>query len=104
MSWDNKNKERQKIAKNLNEKFPELNTCLGGMISLDIQPDGWDKSQVVGWLKKEKSVNSKQMIFFGDKCFNGGNDETIYNRVKAEGGESYNVSGPKETISILCSL
>ena len=103
-SWDDENKERQKISKKLNKEFPKLSICLGGMISLDIQPNGWDKSQAIGWLKKERLYEGGQMVFFGDKCTDRGNDESIYDRVKAEGGESFNVSGPKETIDILHSF
>jgi len=102
--WDKKSKERIKISKNLKNKFPELDICIGGMISLDIQPRGWDKAQVVDWIKSQNEYQNCKMLFFGDKCHNGGNDESLFKRVLKEGGEAYNVEGPEETKNIIRKL
>tara|TARA_B100001123_G_C15335034_1_gene1032499 strand:- start:2800 stop:3528 length:729 start_codon:yes stop_codon:yes gene_type:complete len=102
--WDQKSKERIVISKNLKRKFPELDICIGGMISLDIQPRGWDKAQAVDWIKSQRQYENCKMFFFGDKCHNGGNDESLFKRVTKEGGEAYNVEGPKETLEIISRL
>jgi hydroxymethylpyrimidine pyrophosphatase-like HAD family hydrolase len=74
------------------------------MISLDIQPRGWDKAQVVDWIKNQRQYENCKMFFFGDKCHNGGNDESLSKRVTKEGGKAYNVEGPKETLEIISRL
>ena len=71
--WDNKHKEREHIADELNRKFKDLNASIGGHISIDIYPKGADKSQV---LKDLIEVYS-EIHFFGDKTQHGGNDYPI---------------------------
>ena len=72
--WDEGQRERETIAKEFNELFKEshnLEALVGGQISLDIQQVGKDKGQVLDQLDFEK------YIFFGDRCFEGGNDYSI---------------------------
>ena len=72
--WDEGQRERETIAKEFNELFKEshnLEALVGGQISLDIQQVGKDKGQVLDHLDFEK------YIFFGDRCFEGGNDYSI---------------------------
>ena len=45
--WDNRVGERKKIAKQIIEGWPELDAVIGGQISIDIYPKGYDKSQVL---------------------------------------------------------
>lgn len=68
--WDNRNEERIKIAEKLSSKYKDLEFTLGGEISIDIFPKGKDKSQVFADIEGHS-------IFFGDKCFEGGNDYSI---------------------------
>ena len=44
--WDSLHHERENIARELNEKFPEYETSVGGKISLDIVTKGCGKSQI----------------------------------------------------------
>ena len=45
--WDKENGERKIIAQAVREKFPDLDTVIGGQISIDIYPKGMDKSQII---------------------------------------------------------
>lgn len=69
---------------------------LGGSTSFDIYPKGWDKTYVLN------HVTGHELIFIGDRCKPGGNDYTIYTTLDdAEDHQSYSVSSPAETISLI---
>ena len=89
--WNN-----YKWYNNLN-KLPNLNFSIGGQISFDIFPDGWDKTYCLNFVKDKY----ERIIFFGDKTGIGGNDYEIYNHKLVEG---YSVSSPKNTINLLKKL
>tara|TARA_Y100000310_G_C20678233_1_gene814331 strand:+ start:2148 stop:2864 length:717 start_codon:yes stop_codon:yes gene_type:complete len=98
--WDKTNNERKKIARLLSTKHPDLDFKIGGQISIDIQPKGMNKAQASKWLRK-KFKNCK-LHFFGDKCSTLGNDYDIVKDIQEHGdGKIFDVSGPKETMSIL---
>lgn len=71
--WDNKHKEREHIADELNRKFGELYASIGGHISIDIYPKGADKSQII----KDFEGVYDYIHFFGDRTQHGGNDYSI---------------------------
>ena len=76
--WDDVNKERETIAENFNKNFKnKYNTeaLIGGQISLDIQQIGNDKGQII------KHLAFDDTIFFGDKCYEGGNDYALAQKV-----------------------
>lgn len=52
----------------LREKFKEYNLhfAIGGQISFDIFPQGWDKRYCLNHVMSE---NFKEIHFFGDKCY-----------------------------------
>ncbi len=59
---------------------------IGGQISFDVFPTGWDKTYCLRHVEAEadpskglSGINYKNIHFFGDKCFEGGNDWEIYN-------------------------
>ena len=70
--YDKYTKERQKITTEINILWPKLNATIGGQISIDIAPKGYDKSQVIYHVGK-KSPGFKY-IFIGDRTMKGGND------------------------------
>lgn len=84
-------------SKNLDLNKFELNFSIGGQISVDIFPVGWDKTYC---LKFIDNLYDK-IYFFGDKTSKGGNDYEIYNhkRVIANSVKTY-----KDTINILNDL
>ena len=68
--------ERDEIANYIKEQFPKLDAVIGGQISIDIYPKGFDKSQVLEhiklWERDRKDVF--KYFFIGDRTLPGGND------------------------------
>lgn len=102
---DKKNNYREKfnseVIKKWNEyiketgkKNLELTFSIGGQISIDVFPKGWDKTYCLQFVKDKYS----KIYFFGDKTYKGGNDYEIYNDSLTEG---YTVKSPNDTISYL---
>jgi len=98
--WDAKNKERLRIVNYINRKHPELEACVGGQISVDIQGRGKNKSQAYNWVKERYD---DPVYFFGDKCNPGGNDHDIAKEIdKASSNDYYrNVLGPDDVRGFL---
>jgi phosphomannomutase len=77
---------------------------IGGQISFDVFPTGWDKTYCLRHVEAEKSISGteyKTIHFFGDKSFPGGNDYEIYSDPRTEG---HAVTGPEDTIKVLKEL
>jgi len=76
IEWDKKHQERKKIVEILDKKYKDLSFNIGGQISIDIYPNGLDKSRSVrlirSWHKKDVIIH-----FFGDKIHPGGNDYAV---------------------------
>ena len=90
--WDAATKERKNNIEWLSLRYPKLEFVSGGQTSIDIYPKGKDKSQALQHM-------TGKTIFFGDKCFEGGNDYTI-----AKKSEKYHkVNGWSETMFVLKS-
>lgn len=90
--WDKSAGEREKNAEWLSMRYPRLQFDIGGEISTDIYPKGKDKSQVLQYMRGKT-------IFFGDRCFEGGNDYSI-----AQKSDVYHqVNGWKETMFVIRS-
>ena len=85
--WDRLNSERKTIAADISKNFPHLDVRLGGMISLDIQPKGFNKSQAVTYVRNSNKYDI--IYFFGDKGFEGGNDYDA--RLEIEKGDSNDI-------------
>ena len=67
VEWEEHNKARHIVAMAYNEMFEESEALVAGETSIDIFALGKDKSQVTKLYKDTT-------IYFGDKCFQGGND------------------------------
>ena len=78
-AWDLEFKEREKICKVIEQNYPELEATIGGEISIDIYPKGKNKAQVLDHIKGP-------IMFFGDKCEEGGNDYPLVKRLIDEKG------------------
>lgn len=71
VKWDTRNNERISIANEFNECFGhKSHAVVGGEISIDIFKKGCDKSQIKKYIDGET-------IYFGDRCYPGGNDYSI---------------------------
>jgi phosphomannomutase len=97
--YDRKYQVRDKFVQALREKFPEsvgLKFAIGGQISIDIFPIGWDKTYCLRFLKQFDQIH-----FFGDKTEVGGNDHELYSHSSVVG---HKVNGPEDTIEQLSKL
>lgn len=96
--YDNKYKIRETLISILQSELSEydLQFSVGGQISFDIFPKGWDKTYCLKYLKDYDKI-----YFFGDKCYPGGNDYEIFESNKTT---SYSVNNYKETIKFLQEL
>jgi len=97
---DLKNGYRAALIQTLKEKFPDygLTYSIGGKISFDIFPNGWDKTYALGLVEDEKF---DEIHFFGDKTYKGGNDYEIYADPRTVG---HSVESPADTIRIVKEL
>lgn len=105
---DKINKYRYDLIKFLKDKWvnlqnsserevPNLSFSIGGQISVDIFPEGWDKTYCLQFIKNKYN----RILFFGDKTSKGGNDYEIFNNQLTE---AYRVESPEDTIKVLNEL
>ncbi|SJK86599.1 phosphomannomutase [Babesia microti strain RI] len=89
---------RKDLQQKLIEKFGKhgLEFSIGGEISIDCYPTGWDKRYCLKFLQEFDQIH-----FFGDSTFQGGNDYTIYNDQRVIG---HSVTCVNDTVKILKEL
>jgi phosphomannomutase len=76
----------------------DLTYSIGGQISFDVFPNGWDKTYA---LRHVEGEGFEEVHFFGDKTHEGGNDFEIYSDPRTIG---HHVDSPEDTIRILGEL
>ncbi|KAK1752445.1 eukaryotic phosphomannomutase [Echria macrotheca] len=82
--FDKEHGIRDTFVAELKKKFPdwELTYSIGGQISFDVFPTGWDKTFCLRHLEAEAEkpggIKYETIHFFGDKTFKGGNDYEIF--------------------------
>ena len=74
-----------------------LSYSVGGQISFDVFPKGWDKTYCLQFLREEFD----EVHFFGDKTFEGGNDFEIFSHPNVKG---HTVVAPEDTIKQLAEI
>jgi phosphomannomutase len=96
--YDKKENVRQKMIDSLKDHFSKLKLkfSIGGQISFDVFPEGFDKSYCLKYL-----IDLKEIHFFGDKTDQGGNDYEIFINKKVIG---HKVSDYHDTIHLLKRL
>jgi len=96
--YDNKHEIRKNFVKALEEEFPNLGLkfSLGGQISFDAFPFGWDKTFCLKYLTKFSTIH-----FFGDRTLPGENDHEIYEDSRTVG---HRVTNPQDTKAQLQKL
>ncbi|KAJ0928395.1 putative phosphomannomutase [Helianthus annuus] len=84
--YDKVHNIRSKMVEVLREKFAHLNLTfsIGGQISFDAFPKGWDKTYCLKYLEEFQEIH-----FFGDKTYKGGNDHEIYESERTVGHTVY---------------
>lgn len=96
--YDHKTNVRKTFVEKLRTEFgDDLTFSIGGQISFDVFPKGWDKSYCLQFVEKDFD----ELHFFGDKCQPGGNDHEIFADSRTIGHE---VRTPDDTIDILNEL
>ncbi|XP_044459795.1 phosphomannomutase isoform X1 [Triticum aestivum] len=90
--YDKVHNVRPKMVSVLREKFAHLNLTfsIGGQISFDVFPQGWDKTYCLRYLEEFKEIH-----FFGDKTYKGGNDHEIFESDRTVG---HTVTSPNDTV------
>lgn len=91
--YDLKNGIRKRFVSTLRERFSDLDLVysIGGQISFDVFPHGWDKTYCLRFVKPDFD----EIHFFGDKTFEGGNDYEIFVSPDTIG---HTVTGPEDTL------
>tara|TARA_Y100000310_G_scaffold345242_1_gene463057 strand:+ start:7891 stop:8703 length:813 start_codon:yes stop_codon:yes gene_type:complete len=96
-TWDPDGKKRISIMGILRKYIPEFDCKAGGTTSIDVTRKGIDKGYGVRQVEKYLSFKKEDMIFVGDKMFEGGNDYPVYK----EGVDCIAVKGPEDTKDVI---
>lgn len=99
-AWDPNNVKKLSIRDYLEPMLPEFEVRAGGTTSIDITKKGIDKAYGMQKLMEILGLSKEQILFFGDKLEEGGNDYPV----KAMGIDSVEVSHWQETSKILQSI
>ena len=89
--YDKAHKIRETFVKACQDEFSDmgLHFSIGGQISFDVFPKGWDKTFCLNLVDKYREIH-----FFGDKTYAGGNDYEIYEDSRTIG---HRVTSPEDT-------
>ncbi|XP_052862528.1 phosphomannomutase [Anopheles cruzii] len=101
-AYDAVHRIRQTMIERLQVEFPavDLTYSIGGQISFDVFPAGWDKTFCLRHVFKRKKA-FREIHFFGDKTDPGGNDYEIYSHPQTVG---HRVTSPDDTMAQLVEL
>lgn len=98
--YDQKHGIREALAEELRQNLANdmgLQISIGGQISMDVFPVGWDKRYCLQFLDKE----FKTIHFFGDKTAPGGNDHEVFEDERTIG---HKVTSPDDTMKLLSKM
>lgn len=100
--FDLANDIRKTMVAKMKEEFADLNLTysIGGQISFDVFPQGWDKTFCLRYLPEG---DFDEIHFFGDKYFEGGNDYEIYTHERTK-GHAIEDANPMTTLTQLQEL
>ncbi|XP_012256748.2 phosphomannomutase isoform X1 [Athalia rosae] len=90
--YDKEHQIRRKFIQALKKEFPDLplTMSIGGQISIDLFPNGWDKTYCLKYIQGYDEIH-----FFGDRTEEGGNDHEIYESDLTIG---HRVTSPDDTL------
>ena len=94
--YDCKTKEREKISTAFNEKYPDLQSDVGGETGIDIFKKGCNKAQILN-----EFTSTDRIKFYGDRTDPAGNDYPLAVRLKAH--QVYAVEDWKHTMRLLAN-
>jgi phosphomannomutase len=98
--YDKKHGVRKAFVAALEDEFSDLGLSfsIGGQISFDVFPKGWDKTYCLQYLPVDQF---KTIHFFGDKCWCGGNDHEIFAHERTIG---HSVTSPADCVAQIKSI
>ena len=94
--YDCKTKEREKIAKEFNEKYPDIQADVGGETGIDIFQTGCNKAQIL-----KEFTTTDRIKFYGDRTDPAGNDYPLAKLLKPK--QVFAVKDWKHTRSLLAN-
>jgi phosphomannomutase len=100
-AWDQITQERVEFVKRINSKNLGYEASAGGEISIDIVPEGWNKSVVKNEVLKK--YPDAELVFFGDRIVENGNDLPLAKALETPKGRhaSYRVYSFHDTRKLL---
>merc|ERR1712137_1280311 len=101
-AYDKIHNIRPTMVQAMKKEFEDLNLTysIGGQISFDVFPKGWDKTFCLNYLPE---ADFDEIHFFGDKYFEGGNDYEIYSHPRTT-GHAVEDANPMTTLKKLSEL
>jgi phosphomannomutase len=77
-AWDPDNAKKLAICALVTPKIPEFEVRAAGVTSIDVTMPGVDKAYGMKKLMEATSLEMSDILFFGDKVVEGGNDLPVY--------------------------
>jgi phosphomannomutase len=96
--YDNEFKIRENLCNVLSSKYKNLRFSIGGQISIDVFPYGWDKTYCLDFIVDKYP----EIYFYGDRICEGGNDYEIGNDKRVT--KIHSVKNWKDTLEYLKKL
>lgn len=95
--WDPDQAKRKAMVAFIRPMLDEFEINIGGTSSIDITRKGFNKEYAIKRFVEFTKIEPKDILFFGDAIYPGGNDEIV----AKSGVPSHKVSNPQETLAIL---
>lgn len=99
-AWDPDNSKKKQLRDYIAELIPEFEVRSGGTTSIDVTKQGIDKAYGMQKLMDILEVSKEEILFFGDRLSEGGNDYPV----KAMGIDSLEVSHWRHTVLALRAI
>lgn len=99
-AWDPSGEKKHQLRDHVAKLIPEFEVRAGGATSIDVTKPGIDKAYGMQKLMEALKVKKEEILFFGDKLEEGGNDYPV----KAMGIDSLEVSRWQDTVLALTAI
>lgn len=103
-AWDPDQEKRRQVQADLQPLLPHVSVRIGGATSIDITRAGVDKAYGMERLAQLSGIPKKDMLFFGDALYPGGNDAPVKDTAGIDSVQVYNIDQTKRALEavILC--